>query len=241
MRVDQQLGYVIHTRPFRDTSLLVDCYTQNYGRLRLVAKGARSPKHRQRVLLQPFQLLTMDWQGRGDLKTLTGVDASQPSVKLKDDYLYSGLYINELLLHLMPTEDGTDDLFDDYQALLQLLEQRVPLQPLLRHFEINFLQSLGYGIDFSFDSHSQEPIVKEKDYVYYIGQGFIDAKTMESHNALLFNGAVLQQIARHDFSNSEVLKQAKQLTRLSIDFLLEGKVLKSREFFKQVAATRYQQ
>lgn len=232
MRVEQQKAYVIHTKPFRDTSLLVDCYTQQFGRIALIAKGARSNKSHQRSLLQPFHLLSISWQGRGSLKTLIGAESLGLHCTLEKHFLYSGLYINELFLHLLATEDTSETLFERYHELLVQLDNKEPLEPTLRKFEFDFLQELGYGIDFFNNAYTGEPLEPHKRYTYILGQGFIEAE--KDSKALHISGALIKRMAENNFENKEALKPAKYLTRLSIDALLEGKSLKSREFFKQL-------
>ena len=236
MRVEHQRAYIIHTRAFRDTSLLVDCYTQEHGRLSLIAKGARARKNKNRSLLQPFQLLSISWQGRGNLKTLIDTESLSPPTLLKSHFLYSGLYVNELFLYLLPAEDAADDLFDRYHDFLAQLQEQKSLEPTLRQFELTLLETLGYGIDFSADAHTSEPINLGKKYHYFVGQGFIDADISALKGAMLFDGEAITKIAEGNFLDQQTLRQAKMITRLSIDSLLDGKTLKSREFFKQIAA-----
>jgi len=238
MKVEQQQAYVIHTKPFRDTSLLVECFTREYGRISLVAKGARKPKNHQRSLLQPFQLLSINWQGRGGLKTMTGAESIGTSHFLKSDHLYGGLYINELFLHLLAIEDVAEYLFDQYHCLLNDLSRQVALEPVLRQFEFIFLQELGYGIDFNVDAHTGESISSDKNYLYYPAQGFIKTDLVSGDHGIQFSGEILNKIVRNESSNTDVLKASKQLTRATIDFLLEGKPLKSREFFRQLIAQK---
>jgi len=236
MRVEQQKAYIIHTRAFRDTSLLVDCYTQEHGRLSLIAKGARARKNKNRSLLQPFQLLSISWQGRGNLKTLIDTESLTPPTQLKSHYFYSGLYINELFLYLLPVEDASDYLFERYHDFLAQLQTQKNLEPTLRQFELTLLETLGYGIDFTSDAHTSEPIDSNKTYHYFVGQGFVDTDISPTNTAMPFSGKTLLKISVGDFLDRETLRQAKMITRLSIDALLDGKSLKSREFFKQIAA-----
>ena len=234
MRVEQQQAFVIHTRPFRDTSLLVDCFTRQYGRLTLVAKGARSPKSQFRALLQPFKLLSLSWQGRGSLKTLIDAESLDQFFSLEKKFLYSALYVNELLLNLVPVEDPSDSLFEHYFQLLISLEKQLPLEPSLRRFEFTFLKEIGYGIDFFSGADNGQLIDQQKLYHYVIGQGFIEALTNHLEQPSIL-GQTIIAIAEQQYDDAEVLKVAKYISRLTIDDLLDGRPLKSREFFRQLS------
>ena len=229
MRVDLQPAYVLHTRPFRDTSLLVNIFSMDHGRLTLVAKGARNSKSQRRQLLQPFIPLHLSWQGKHALKTLTAIEASKAFIALQDKYLYSGFYINELLMYLLPENDSADSIFQLYEHSLGQLMQRSDLEHCLRYFEFSLLADLGYGIDFSCDSESSIPINPEHHYGLDPELGF----TLCDHNSsqLCFSGAELLAIADHNYSTAAVRRAAKQIARLILDFYLQGKVIKSRDLF----------
>ena len=106
MRVESEPGFILHTIPYRETSLLVDIFTQNYGRLRCVAKGFRKPNKKGIAkTLFPYTEHHFQWQGRGELKTLIQADPVQAPVFLKQESLFVGLYINELLYKLLHQND----------------------------------------------------------------------------------------------------------------------------------------
>src|SRR5688572_24624813 len=149
-------GYVLHTYPYKETSLILQAWTEKHGRLGLVAKGARRPKSPSRSLLLPFQPLVLDWFGRGELKTLKTAEPAGLSTPLAGQSLLSAFYLNELLLKLTTREDPHEGLFAAYDEAisgLRALSREKPAQaiaalvePILRRFELRLLQELGYAV-----------------------------------------------------------------------------------------------
>lgn len=239
MRIELQTAYVLHTRPYRDTSLLVDFFTPDLGRIGAVARGVRQAKGGKRTLLNPFNCLLISLQGKQDLKLLTALEASGPGYFLTGSQLYSGFYLNELLTRLLPEMDPHTQLFYAYQDCLQQLHSGVELEPLLRNFELNLLAELGYAINFEMDAHTGEKISAEGWYQFDIQTGFyLDqflAETKSRHEEQvpnhLFVGEALLAIASRDFSQAETRMTAKRLSRLMLQPLLGSRPLKSRELF----------
>jgi DNA repair protein RecO (recombination protein O) len=230
MRVELQPAYVLHTRPYRDTSLLVDIFSEDYGCLTLVAKGARQAKQRQRYLLQPFIPLLLSWQGNSQLKTLIGVEATASTVQLQHKFLYSALYVNELLSYLLPVGDAAPFIFERYEELLIKLRAQQDLEVVLRQFEFALLSELGYGIDFTVEALSGEPIVDGKNYFYSADSGFVLNVNMDG--LMVFPGDHLLAIANNNFQNEAVRITAKKLVRMALHPHLGGKIIKSRELFR---------
>lgn len=232
MQVQLQPSYILHTRPYRDTSLLVEALTRDHGRLTLVARGQRQSRQKARRPLQAFTLLLLSWQGRSDLKTLTGAEIQGTAAFLSGNYLYSGLYANELLMRLLPQGEGHDQSFDAYRHLLaELLEGR-ELEAGLRRFEFRLLDEMGYGIDFSLDANSGNPLSGEKIYQYLSEVGFLEVEANSAPAATAFVGRDLQAIAVSDYSQKETLRAAKRLARLALAPHLGSRPLKSRELFR---------
>lgn len=139
-------AFVLHTRPYRDTSLLVDFFTLDAGRVTAVARGARGPKSRLKGLLQPFVPLLINWYGKTELVTLGGADANGASITLNGDVLISGMYLNELLMRLLTRFDPLPHLFEQYNRTIIALSQKQLPELCLRLFELNLLNELGYGL-----------------------------------------------------------------------------------------------
>lgn len=232
MRVELQPAYVLHTRPYRDTSLLVDILSQYYGRLTLVAKGARRPKQQQRSLLQSFIPLCVSWQGNSQLKTLIHVEAVDSRFTLENHFLYSAMYVNELLNYLLIPGDPSPDIFRLYAQVCHQLGAQDDLQSCLRYFEFSLLDELGYGIDFTTEITTGERIQLERDYGFVADQGFIDSKYCDSGILAYYKGEWLLSIAQHQYHDEHVRRAAKTLSRLALGLQLGDKTLKSRELFK---------
>lgn len=239
MRIEFQPAYVLHTRPYRDTSLLLDLLTPELGRVGAVAKSVRQGKSRRRPLLNPFTPVLVSLQGKSGLKTLTAVEANGPSHHLVGTALYSGFYVNELLVRLLGEQDPNPDIFEDYRWVLQALasngaDPAGSPEPLLRQFEWRLLESLGYGISFTREADTGEPIDPQSLYRFDPEAGFIPTYSSRDpiHTPQLFSGADLQACARADFSDPQVLANAKRLSRMMLQPLLGNKPLKSRELFR---------
>ena len=237
MRVDLQPAYILHTRAYRDTSLLVDVFSENYGKLSLIAKGARKPKQYQRYLLQPFIPLFISWQGKSSLKTLTAIEASTQPVELHSRFLYSGLYLNELLNYVLPSNDPSPEVFQLYATALEQLAHQVDLESCLRQFEFSLLVELGYGIDFTVDASSGKPIQATGIYHFIVEHGFVEvikntATVSCFDDKPSFAGELLIAIAHDQFGQQDVRRAAKQIARLALEPYLRGKVLKSRDLFR---------
>ena len=231
MRVDLQPAYVLHARPYRDTSLLVDLFSRDYGRITAVARGVRQTKGHKRQLLNPFHRLLVNWQGKSSLKLITGFETDHHYLQLQGNYLYSGFYLNELLVRLLPEQDVQAGLFTRYEFSLDALHRAEPIEPLLREFEFMLLQGLGYGLDFTGDCHSHRAIAPGQFYLCDIHQGFYLAPP-DSDPRLLIAGEHLLAIAAGDYQLAETRRVAKQLARLLLKPLLGGRPLHSRELFR---------
>lgn len=241
MRIELQSAWVLHTRPYRDTSLIADLLTRDHGRVSVIAKGVRksgrSQKNNQRQRLNPFIPLLVSCQGRNELKTLTGIETQGHAEFLGGKVLFSALYLNELLIRLLPAMDAHPQVFDHYQQVLRELgqcnqhadvDEHNLLECILRRFEFNFLHELGYGIDFRYDCQSGAKISAEHSYNFYPDRGFV-----LSHKPAI-SGQHLLALAEDVFNSADVRRTAKYLTRTALQVLLGDKPLKSRELFQQV-------
>ncbi|MYM62585.1 DNA repair protein RecO [Pseudomaricurvus sp. HS19] len=229
MRVELQPAYVLHARPYSDSSLILDCFTEEFGRLSLLAKGARNPKSRQRQLCQPFQPLILSWQGKSDLKTLTHIELQGSNYQfLQGDYLYSGFYLNELLIRTLSVGDSAPGVYQLYRTALGELLQQAPLEPALRRFELALLAEAGYAVDLQREADHQTPLRSQACYHWYPEAGWV---AVPGDATGTFEGAHLLAIGRDELDNSDVLKSAKRLSRMLLKPLLGDKPLRSRELF----------
>ena len=234
MRVESEPGFILHTIPYRETSLLVDIFTLNYGRLRCVAKGFRKPNKKGIAkTLFPYTEHHFQWQGRGELKTLIQADPIQAPVFLKQESLFVGLYINELLYKLLHQNDPHPSLYDFYHQLMAQLSSSVIEQAVLRRFEILLLEELGYGLVLDAEAETGQAVSAEHLYYYIPDQGLKLIQDQNANKTHALSGADIIALSQGQLEQKSVLRTAKQLTRRVIDFYLDGKALNSRELYRQ--------
>ncbi len=223
-------AYVLHRRPYRDSSLLVDLFALNAGRLTVVARGAQSPKSPLKAQLQPFQPLLVDWQGRNELKTLVRAEVrSAPAIK-GTLQLYSGLYLNELLQRILPSGDPYPELFAAYIDVLNALASSSEVEPLLRRFERTFAQVLGVGFEWDQANDAGVPVEPQRRYGYDPEQGIVLVPT-ETARLRGLSGHTLLRLAADDYQSPDCRQMAKRVMRVLIDHLLQGRPLHSRTLF----------
>ncbi|OGT70647.1 MAG: DNA repair protein RecO [Gammaproteobacteria bacterium RIFCSPLOWO2_02_FULL_57_10] len=233
-RIDLQPAYVLHTQPFQNTSLLVDFFCLDHGRIRAVAKGARRPKSRTRALLQPFQPLLVTLAGRAELKTLTAVEGSVNVFNLQGTRLFSGMYLNELLVRLLLFNEGHPELYQSYQQAIIGLHGDRDLQQILRCFELELLDALGYGFNREDDCTTGQPIDPDALYLFHPDVGFERvAGHAEAHvgNPALFSGSDILSLGSNLSDDRVVSNAARRLTRMALQAHLGDKPLVSRELF----------
>ncbi|MDR0217980.1 MAG: DNA repair protein RecO [Enterobacteriaceae bacterium] len=226
-----QRAFVLHGRPYSETSLLLDFFTENEGRVRVLAKGARSRRSHLKGCLQPFTPLLIRWSGRGEIKTLRDAEPISLALPLTGTVLYSGLYVNELLSRVLEQGVAYPALFFDYLQCLQLLaaSEHTP-EYALRYLELSVLTNMGYGVDYLHCAGSGEPVTDTMTYRYREEKGFIASLVVDHYS---FTGNELKALAAREFPDSNTLKAAKRFTRIALKPYLGGKPLKSRELFRQ--------
>lgn len=232
-RVDEQAAYVLHTHAFRETSLIVEAFTRDHGRVALVARGARRPRSAMRGLLMAFQPLEFGWFGQGEMRTLAKVEWIGGQPLLQAQALLLGYYMNELLLKLLPREDAHPALFQAYAEAVHALAVGEPGQASLRRFEKTLLKELGYGLTLDREADSGRPVDPQKRYAYVLERGPV-LLGGEAGEAESFSGRALLAIAQDDFSEAETLAQCKQLMRMLIHHYLGGQRLSSRRVFMEL-------
>lgn len=226
-RVQQQAAFILHHRPFRDSSQILDVISVEYGKLALVARGSRGAKSRLKGVLRPFMPLTISWVQRSDLGTLTGAEVRGAPLSLSGDALLSGYYVNELLLHFLHRHDPQPEIFEIYSRTIQALAGTQNVAACLRRFEIELLRQIGYALNLDHESGSQDPLGDTLHYEYRFEQGPV--RVQRTEGAMVFKGAELAAIGEQRFDDPEVLRAASRLLREVIAFHLGGKELKSRK------------
>jgi DNA repair protein RecO (recombination protein O) len=226
-RILNEPAWLLHHRPFRDSSQLLDILSRDHGRLTLVARGSRSAKSKVKGLLRPFMPVQLSWVIRSDLGTLTGAEVHGPPISLHGDALLAGYYVNELILSLLHRHDSQPDVFSAYAAVIRGLAGRSDLAACLREFEMELLRILGYAPILDHEAQSLDPLLDAESYEYRVEQGPVRVEHGESPAS--YDGAVLMAIGRQDFSEPEVLRAAGRLLKEVIAFHLGGRELKSRK------------
>ncbi len=230
MRVQQQAAFILHHSHYGESSLLLEVFARDHGRLGLIAKGVRRPRWALRALLVPFQPLLIGWSGRGELATLTGAEPAGAPIELLGEQAYCGLYLNELLVRLLHRHDPHEDLFDVYCQSLGQLQGPVTTEAALRLFEKHLLQDLGYGLVLDREVSGNSPISAEADYDYVLDRGPMPAPAADG--GIRVKGASLLALALGQFSDAVALRESKVLTRACLARHLGGRPLHSRSLFR---------
>lgn len=219
---------ILHVRPYQESSAIVQMLTLGQGRMAGVLRGYRSKKHGQ-VALQPFSVGTVSWVGRSDLVTIQKFE-SHHFIALQGDALYAGFYVLELLTRLLRERAQDPQIFAAAMNVLEALEEDDPLQPTLRTFELELLQQLGYGVDFSAQG---QPLENTAQYRFEAQSGFHAVQDPSSQGSRLYSGQVLKQIAARSFVAPATQDAAKALMRAALAPLLGDKPLTSRKMFQR--------
>jgi DNA repair protein RecO (recombination protein O) len=236
MRIDQQPAYVLHARPYRETSLLLECLTRDHGRLGVVARGVRSERGRLlRSQLEPFQPLALDLLMRGELATLRGADTLTNAARLPGDAAMAGLYLNELVVRLTERQDPSPVLFDAYARALARLGHGESLAWTLRRFERDLLDALGYGLQLEFEAGSGEPVVADGLYRYDVEQG---AVRTHGSNVRAVRGADLLGLAQDRIPGAAGLASLRDMMRDVIRFHLGGGELRAWRVLSMALTSR---
>jgi len=256
--VSLQAGYLLHYTQYGDTNFIVDFFSLDYGRLPLMAKGARTSKPRTRALYQPFRPLLISWWGNQELRTLTGIEESAASLNLEGPALPCGYYLNEILMRLLPKDQPQPTLFAHYAlALSQLSENPDKPEPVLRNFELQLLDILGLLPDFSRCRSDGETIADDEQFLFYPGSNqavlvpyddtqhiaipkkktpqavyHADGETLDV--GVPVSGRTLNRLAAFDIDDKQVLSEIKPLMRRLLRVHLGDKPLNSRELFSSL-------
>ncbi|MEO6421862.1 MAG: DNA repair protein RecO [Candidatus Nitrotoga sp.] len=238
-RLEDEPAFVLHSYPYRETSLVLEVLSRQHGRVALVARGARRPRSALRGLLMGFQPLLLSWFGKHELRTLHRVEWQGGQPQLQGTALLCGLYLNELLLNLTVRDDPHEQLFDYYQQTLQRLANEVDHAATLRCFEKHLLQELGYALLLVQEADNGEPINTFASYRYVLERGAVRAESIDSgmsdgSDGLLMWGKTLQDMAIDDYRDAVSAQQSKQLMRMLLNHHLAGKTLYTRELIRDL-------
>lgn len=231
-RLEDQPAYVLHTYPYRETSLIVEVFSRHHGRLPLMARGARRPRSAVRGLLMAFQPLQLNWFGKAELRTLHSAEWQGGQPQLQGMALMCGFYLNELLLKLLHRDDPHEQLFLYYQETLLLLSASNDFAAILRRFEKRLLQELGYALTLDREAGTNAPVVAEGRYRYVVERGPV--RHSAGQNGVELRGKTLLDLAVDDYSDPLTLQQGKALMRTLLNHYLGDQPLHTRQFLKDL-------
>ena len=212
-------AYVLHTRNYRETSLIVDCFTRSAGRMHSVAKGAKRPRSPFKHVLQAFNPLLISWIGKGELVTLTHTELSTVTKVITPDRLMCGFYLNELLTRLLASHDPHPHLFDCYEQTLNALRNAKAIAPALRCFEKHLLQELGYGIAWLHDTTGQA-LAAEGYYQVHPERGLLALDKVDEecvHDPWVITAATARAIATETWQELTSLQESRRILRLLLN------------------------
>jgi DNA repair protein RecO (recombination protein O) len=232
-RIQQQPAYVLHPRAYRETSLILEVFSRDHGRVAMVARGAKSVKSRWRNLLQPFRPLLLGWNSRGDLGTLTSADQVAAPPALHGEALYCGIYVNELLMRLLHKGDPHPEVFGKYREVLAALAAGESPQPVLRLFEKHLLEDVGYGLLLDREAKTDRLVESKLHYKYSPAVGAEQVNDAASSQADVFSGKALLALHTEQLSE-EVLPELRRLMRKVMRYHLGDKPLASQALFGSV-------
>lgn len=233
-RQESREAFILHSYPYRETSLLLEVFARAFGRVSMVARAARSPRSPLRGVLLAFQPLALSWFGKGEVRTLARAEWIGGHPRLQGEALLCGFYLNELLLRLLPREDPHDALLGRYRDALQQLASRGDSATALRSFERALLRELGYAVALERDSANGSAIDPAKSYRYDPERGPVEAGDVASESVV--SGRTLLDMARDDYTDPVTQQQAKALMRTLLDHHLDYQPLKSRRIFRDLLA-----
>jgi DNA repair protein RecO (recombination protein O) len=225
-RAEQEPAYVLHTYPYKETSLILEAFTRRFGRVAMLARGARRPRSAMRGILLAFHPLRLTWTASAELGTLIGAEWSGGVPLLAGRGLMCGFYVNELVLRMLPRDDPHEALFDFYTESLNDLSAGAEQGPALRRFEKRLLAELGYAPLLERDA-AAKPIDPERQYVYEPERGPVLANGSLS-GELVVSGRTLLDVAHDEYGRQETRDEARSLMRALIGQRLHGQVLHTR-------------
>lgn len=237
-RIELEPGYVLHSYPYKETSLLVEAFSRRWGRVGLLARGARRPRSAMRGMLLAFHRLRLSWSTSAELGTLTGVEWASGQPALPGIALMCGFYLNELLLRLLPREDPHEALFDTYEGSLARLSAGQAPADVLRGFERRMLAELGYAPLLEQEAASGAPVDPRRRYRYEPELGPVplngDGNARPPAGVCVVSGQTLLDVARDDYARAQTREEARTLMRTLIALRLPGQTLHTRNVLMEL-------
>lgn len=234
-RHDSEPAFILHRYPWKETSLVLEAFSRQWGRVALVARGARRPASALRGVLRAFEPLELSWFGRAELRTLHAAERMGGFPFLRGTALMCGFYLNELIMRLVPRDDPHERLYLAYEATLRQLADSRATEPTLRSFEKYLLQELGYALPLAVEAETGIPVEPGARYHYAIERGPVPAVTVDAdENQLELSGKTLLDLVADDYSDPLTLQQSKLLMRMLITHYLGERPLYSRQLLRDL-------
>ena len=227
----QSKGFVLHSRRFRENSRIIEFFTEDYGRVAVVARVSRKKNAANTSKFQPFRELALQWRGKSELQNLQQADELQ-YFDLRSPANICGLYCNELIFYLTSKFIPLHSLYAVYLRTLQRLGATDSFQPVLRQFEFTLLEELGYGLDLESDHLTGAMLTEASEYFFHPALGL--SANNPGHGCILISGAVVAALRDQDFSQQSTAKAVKMVLGSAIDNLLDGRALRSRQLFRDM-------
>jgi DNA repair protein RecO (recombination protein O) len=231
-RAEHEPGFVLHAYPYKETSLIVEAFTRRFGRVGLLARGARRPRSMMRGVLLAFHPLHMTWSVSAELGTLISAEWGGGQPTLAGLGLMCGFYINELLLRLLPRDDPHEALFDAYGEALARLAAGGPQAPVLRGFERRMLAELGYAPVLDRDASNGAEIQPAKHYAYEAERGPVETRRVDGDS--VYSGRTLLDMAADNYDSSKTREESRRLMRALIGERLGGQTLHTRAVLSEL-------
>ena len=222
---------MLHSRRFRENSRIIELFTEDHGRVAVVARVSRRKNAANTSKFQPFRELALQWRGKSELQNLQQAEELQ-YFDLRPPANICGLYCNELILYLTSKFIPLPSLYAVYQRTLERLAKTDGIEPVLRQFEITLLEDLGYGLDLGSDHLSGAALTEASEYYFHPAMGL--SVSNPGQGSILISSAVVQALQDQDFSQQSTAKAVKIVLGSAIDYLLDGRTLKSRQLFRDM-------
>ncbi len=226
-RIAAQPGFVLHSYPYKETSLIIDVFSRDYGRIALVAKGAKRPHSQLRSVLQTFQPLSVGWSGKSEVRTLVSAEWVGGMLPLEKSALLCGFYLNELLVKFLVRDAPHASLFDHYVSTLNQLAHNEPVPTVLRRFELALLRESGLLGELTFCHVSRNKV--EADLSYVVDPEIGVRRSLSTDKIPKILGKTLLDMNNDDYSDTVTQLQGKILMRFLLAHHLHGIPLNTRQ------------
>ncbi len=240
MRIEQNPCFVLHSRPYRETSLIAEVFSLQEGRISLVVRGARGGgKNSRKALIQPYQKLLIGWYGRGEMGTVNKIESGSVNYPMSGRRLILGFYLNELVMRLLHRHESHADLFNAYESALASLSAGRDEQATLRIFEKRLLESVGFGLVLDHDISSLEPVDEDRVYHYRIEYGpSLATNGRDRGNSIAIHGYTLSSLKNESFNSPAALAEARKLMRGILSSMIGPRPLASRDLYRRYLGFR---